>query len=61
MDLRNKKSPTGAVKEKVRNSISSYSDYMEYMFGMMPKEMMDHVNGEVTADKAFKDAMNPLI
>lgn len=61
MDLRNKKAPSGAIKEKVRNSISSYSDYMEFMFGAMPKEMMDHVNGEVTADKAFKDAMNPLI
>lgn len=61
MDLRDNKKPSGAVKEKIRNSISSYSDYMEYMFGTMPKEMMEHINGEVTADKAFKDAMNPLI
>jgi hypothetical protein len=33
---------------------------MEHMFGTLTDELSAHVSGEVTADKAFKDAMNPL-
>jgi hypothetical protein len=60
IDARKKQSGGGSPKEKAKNTISSYMPYMSYLFGTMTSELSSHVNGEVTADKAFKDAMNPL-
>lgn len=60
IDARRKEVSTGSMKEKVKNSIASYTPFMSYLFGTMTDELRSHVNGEVTADKAFKDAMNPL-
>lgn len=60
LDARKKASVSGSPKEKKKNMISSYAPYMSYLFGTMTSELSSHVNGEITADRAFQDAMNPL-
>lgn len=60
IDARQKARVSGSPKEKRKNMISSYTPYMSYLFGTMTSELSSHVNGEVTADMAFEDAMNPL-
>lgn len=60
IDARRKQPVSGSPKEKNRNTISSYMPYMSFLFGTMTSELSAHVNGEMTADKAFQDAMNPL-
>lgn len=60
IDARKKEISQGSPKEKMKNSISHYMGAMSYLFGTMTEELSAHINGEVTADKAFKDAMNPL-
>lgn len=60
IDARKKSTPSGSPKEKEKNMISSYSSYMQYLFGTMSEELMTHMRGEVTAEKNFRDAMNPL-
>ena len=60
IDAREKAKVSGSPKEKKKNMISSYTPYMSYLFGTMTSELSSHMNGEVTADMAFEDAMNPL-
>lgn len=60
IDARRRDEPGGSPKEKMKNSISSYMPAMNYLFGAMTEELSAHLNGEVSADKAFRDAMNPL-
>jgi hypothetical protein len=60
IDARQKAKVSGSPKEKKKNMIASYAPYMSYLFGTMTSELRSHVNGEVTADMAFEDAMNPL-
>lgn len=60
IDARRRDEPGGSPKEKMKNTISSYMPAMSYLFGTMTEELSAHLNGEVSADKAFKDAMNPL-
>jgi hypothetical protein len=50
----------GSPSENIRNRLITYRPFMEHMFGTLTDELSAHVSGEVTADKAFKDAMNPL-
>lgn len=60
MDYRSKRTPSGNPKEKIKNQISTYAPLMMHMFGSMTDEFKSHISGEVTAEKAFKDAMNPI-
>lgn len=60
IDARKRQPSAGSPKEKQRNTISSYMPYMSFLFGTMTSELSAHVNGEITADRAFQDAMNPL-
>jgi muramidase (phage lysozyme) len=60
IDARRRDDLGGSPKEKTRNTISSYMPAMTYLFGTMTEELSAHLNGEVSADKAFRDAMNPL-
>jgi hypothetical protein len=43
-----------------RSSLRSYSDLMMHMFGYLGRDIQDHVNGEVTSDTNFEQAINPI-
>ena len=60
IDARKKEVSNGSPKEKMKNSISYYMPVMSYAFGHLSDQFMKYAKGEVTADAAFKDAMNPL-
>lgn len=60
IDARKKAQASPNGKEKKKNSIASYTPYMSYLFGSMTEELRAHTNGEVTADRAFKEVMDPL-
>lgn len=47
--------------DEMKNKLAFYSDYMNHHFGYLSEEFDLHTNGELTADEAFKRAMNPLI
>lgn len=46
--------------DEVKNKISFYSDYLQHHFGYLSEEFDLHTSGELTAEEAFKRAMNPL-
>jgi muramidase (phage lysozyme) len=60
IDARKKQSFNGSPKEKKMNTIATYMPIMSYAFGHLSEQFMKHARGEVTADAAFRDAMNPL-
>lgn len=47
-------------KQSQRNKLHMYHQYMDDMFNRMTKELKAHMNGEVTEEHAFEQAMNPM-
>jgi hypothetical protein len=60
VDGRSKGPSTMHPADLGRMKLSSYGALMHHMFGTMANEITSHINGEVTADKTFEDAMHPL-
>jgi hypothetical protein len=54
------KSYSANPMDEMKNKISSYMNYMEYHFGYLSQEFDLHTSGELTAEEAYKRAMNPL-
>ena len=46
--------------DEVKNKLSFYDDYMQHHFGYLSQEFDLHTSGELTADEAYRRAMNPL-
>jgi len=54
------KSYSANPMDEMKNKISFYSDYLQHHFGYLSEEFDLHTSGELTAEEAYKRAMNPL-
>lgn len=55
-----KKTYSANPMDEVKNKLSFYEDYMQHHFGFLSQEFDLHTSGELTADEAYRRAMNPL-